>query len=118
MMKPVDKRFLILVTVLLLLCYYGRICNKVNVVKERVKTETNEIFDKGFCTSGGDRDDCRVPLIEPWELISVHTKDVVTRFHGVRHTDYFEYEFTVEGVKYNGGNIQDENERRLIFRTD
>lgn len=68
-MKPIGKWYLILATALLLFgC--GRIRNKVHEVKEQVKSGMAEIFDEGFYTSPGGRDYCRVPLIEPWELIS------------------------------------------------
>lgn len=68
-MKPIGKWYLILATALLLLgC--GRIQNKVHEVKEQVKSGIAEIFGEGFYTSPGGWDYCRVPLIEPWELIS------------------------------------------------
>ncbi|WP_195628784.1 hypothetical protein [Bacteroides finegoldii] len=74
MMKQLYKTtgsIIILTTIVLSVCSCRRIANKVYEIKECILSGIDEIFDNGFYTNPGGWDYIRLPLIAPYQLLSL-----------------------------------------------
>ena len=62
-------------------------CRKIHKLKEDIKTEINSTFDDDFYSDYGARDYVRIPLIAPYELLSLEKDSVGQKWDLVKRND-------------------------------
>ena len=76
---------IMLVCTVMLLSLNG--CRKIHKLKEDIKTEINSAFDDDFNTDYGGRDYVRIPLIAPYELLSLEKDSLGSKWDLVKRDD-------------------------------
>lgn len=76
---------IMLVCTVMLLSLSG--CRKIHKLKEDIKNEINSAFDDDFYSDYGGRDYVRIPLIAPYELLSLEKDSVGQKWDLVKRND-------------------------------
>lgn len=76
-------------TILLSLSFNScrKVTDSLGKMKEVIKTEINSSFDDDFNTDYGGRDYVRIPLIAPYELLSLEKDSVGQKWNLVKRND-------------------------------
>lgn len=78
---------IMLVCTVMLLSLSG--CRKIHKLKEDIKNEINSAFDDDFYSDYGGRDYVRIPLIAPYELLSLEKDSVGQIWNLVKRNDIY-----------------------------
>ena len=62
-------------------------CRKIHKLKADIKTEINSSFDDDFNTDYGGRDYVRIPLIAPYELLSLEKDSLGSKWDLIKRDD-------------------------------
>lgn len=76
---------IMLVCTVMLLSLNG--CRKIHKLKEDIKTEINSAFDDDFYSDYGGRDYVRIPLIAPYELLSLENDSLGSKWDLIKRDD-------------------------------
>lgn len=96
----------VLFSVFLLLSLNGcrKVTRKLSQLNEDVKTEINSLFDDDFNTDYGGRDYVRIPLIAPYELLSLEKDSLGPKWDLVKRND----------IRVFGGRVLSQDDYRVM----